>query len=108
MFFQIVRFRPVSEVFWEISKDSLEALQSLLESENNFNNKSGSIRMNIDFAVQRQRAGSKEPVVHTTVFFVDVTPTSPPGAWEGLRKALNVSANENSEPVCFLFLNFSS
>uniref|UniRef100_A0AC35FYR8 Piezo-type mechanosensitive ion channel component n=1 Tax=Panagrolaimus sp. PS1159 TaxID=55785 RepID=A0AC35FYR8_9BILA len=97
----IVRFRPVSEVFWEISRDSLEALQSLLESERNFNNKSGSIRMNIDFAVQRQRAGSKEPVVHTTVFFVDVTPTSPPGAWEGLRKALNVSANENSEPVVF-------
>uniref|UniRef100_A0AC34G1X9 Piezo non-specific cation channel R-Ras-binding domain-containing protein n=1 Tax=Panagrolaimus sp. ES5 TaxID=591445 RepID=A0AC34G1X9_9BILA len=97
----IVRFRPVSEVFWEISKDSLEALQHLLENGTNFNNETGSIRMNIDFAVQRQRAGSKEPVVHTTVFYVDITPTSPPGAWDGLRKALNVSANEKSEPVVF-------
>ena len=82
----------------------MDALQDLLVNERNDRNETTSIKMNIDFSVQRRRDGSKEPILHTTVFFVDVTPDEPTDVWEGLKAALNTAAGQTSDPVSSEYL----
>ena len=88
--FQKVKFRPVSEIFWDISGDSLLALKATL------NEKNGTLPMHIEYIVQRERAKGKEPIIHSTQFNIQITPSSPPGVWDGLIQALNISGGESS------------
>ena len=74
-------------------------------NERNERNETTSIKLNIDFAVQRRRDGWKEPILHTTVFFVNITPDEPLNVWKGLNVALNTAAGKKSDPVSYCYLD---
>ena len=93
-----VKFRPVSEYLWTISGDSLKALQYQF-SESPVNGTDTSIRMSANLMVMRERDGSKEPLSQTTSFSLELSPSWPPGVWDGLKKILNVTSGSSSVQV---------
>lgn len=57
-----MKFRPVTEVWWPISNDSLEALSNQLKQ-----NKNETIKVVVNLRFERPRLDStKDPKVHTT------------------------------------------
>lgn len=71
-----VLFRPVTEVYWPISRNSLEALMSQLEN--------GTIKFNVGLSFERTPEDKKEPKVHTISFSIPAKDKTA----EALRQAL--------------------
>ncbi|KAI6200835.1 Piezo-type mechanosensitive ion channel component [Aphelenchoides besseyi] len=69
-----IKFRPESDVFWPISSESLDAMQQELQK-SSMVNKTLLLRIHLEF-VRGRNEESKEPVIHSADWLVDIKPNS--------------------------------
>jgi hypothetical protein len=72
--FQKIKFRPESDRFWPISSESLDAMQQELHKSSE-QNVTLMLRVHLEF-VRGRSDDSKEPLVHTADYIIDVPPRS--------------------------------
>jgi hypothetical protein len=98
-----IKFRPESDIFWSISSESLDAMQQELHKSSE-QNVTLSLRVHLEFVRGRSDI-TKEPLVHTADYFIDVKPQSKLSS--DLQKAIKspgsvVSQNFESRKIIFI------